>query len=409
MSKRAFLVVLDSVGIGAMPDAERFGDVGADTLGNLARAFPDGINLPHLGALGLGNIADIRGVAPHPSAKGAWGKAAEAGPGKDTTLGHWEIAGLIAAEAFPTYPDGFPREVLDPFEKAIGHETLGNLPASGTEIIQRLGDIHVRSRKPIVYTSGDSVFQIACHEDVHPPEALYDMCRKARAILDGPGGDGPHRVARVIARPFVGSAGHYRRTTNRKDFSVPPPAPTLLDRLKDAGLATIGIGKIGDIFDHRGLTAEISTKSNEEGVLATLMHLNEAPDGLVFTNLVDTDMIYGHRRDVPGYRGALEAFDVFVPKLLQGLHKDDLLVITADHGCDPTFRGSDHTREYAPLLVYGKRMPAGVDLGTRTSFADTAAALAEFFEVEGTGHGTSWLPALNLAPADAPRTGSAFR
>lgn len=392
MARRAIVVVLDSVGAGAMPDAARYGDEGANTLGNLSRAFAEGLHLPNMGKLGLGNILDIRGVPRDWAAAGGWGKCAELSQAKDTTLGHWEIAGVVSTVPFPVYPDGFPREVLDRFEKEIGTETIGNIPASGTEIIQLLGDIHVRSRKPIVYTSADSVFQIACHESIYPPEKLYEMCKTARRILDG-----PHRVGRVIARPFTGESGHYHRTRNRRDFAVPAPEPTLLDLLKNAEFETVGIGKIGDIFAHQGLTREIPTKSNEEGILATLVQINESPDGLIFTNLVDTDMIYGHRRDTPGYRAALEHFDTYVPKILQALGPEDLLIITADHGCDPTFRGTDHTREYVPLLVYTKRMPRGVDLGTRTTFADVAATVAEFFGVEGLKNGTSFLRDLNQA------------
>lgn len=390
MSKRAVVIVLDSVGAGAMPDAAAYGDEGADTLGNLSRAFPEGLHLPNLGKLGLGNILEIRGVPPDPAASGGWGKCAELSPAKDTTLGHWEIAGVVARTPFPTYPDGFPREVLDPFERQIGVESIGNIPASGTEIIQLLGDIHVRSRKPIVYTSGDSVLQIACHEEVYPLEELYEMCRVARRILDG-----PHRVGRVIARPFTGQSGNYQRTRNRRDFAVPPPEPTLLDHLKEAGLETIGIGKIGDIFAHQGLTREIPTKSNEEGILATLMQINEAPDGLIFTNLVDTDMIYGHRRDTAGYRASLEAFDAYVPRIIKALGKDDLLIITADHGCDPTFPGSDHTREFAPLITYSKGMAGGIDLGVRRTFADTAQTIATMFEVSADYGAVSFLDELN--------------
>lgn len=391
MAKRAIIIVLDSVGAGAMPDAAQFGDEGANTLGNLSRAFPEGIHLPNLGKLGLGNILEIRGVPPDPAAAGGWGKCAELSPAKDTTLGHWEIAGVVSRAPFPTYPDGFPREVLDRFEQEIGIETIGNIPASGTEIIQLLGDIHVRSRKPIVYTSADSVFQVACHEDIYPPERLYEMCRIARRILDG-----PHRVGRVIARPFTGGSGNYQRTRNRRDFAVPPPEPTVLDRLKKAGLETIGIGKIGDIFAHRGLTREIHTKNNEEGILATLVQINEAPDGLIFTNLVDTDMIYGHRRDPAGYKAALEFFDSYVPRILQALQKDDLLIITADHGCDPTFKGTDHTREYAPVLVYSRRMSRGIELGILPSFTIHASTVAEFFGLAPLEEAESYLARLGL-------------
>lgn len=389
MPRRFVIIVLDSVGIGEMPDAHLFGDEGSDTLGNLSRAFPDGLNLPNLAALGLGNIAELRGVPPRPDARSGWGKCAEMSMAKDTTLGHWEIAGIISEQPFPTYPNGFPPEVIEEFEKRIGRGVLGNIPASGTEIIQKLGDEHVRTGKPIVYTSADSVFQIAAHEEVIPLEELYRMCQIAREILDG-----PHRVGRVIARPFVGTSGQYSRTRNRKDFSVPPPSPTILDVLKDHGYETIGIGKIGDIFAHRGLTKEVHTGPNEKGILATILELHQAGDGLIFTNLVDTDMIYGHRNDVAGYRQCLEEFDSYLPRLLDALGSEDILVITADHGCDPTTPSTDHSREYVPLLVTSKRMTHGVDLGTRSTFADTAATMAEYLSVPWDGAGKSYLKEL---------------
>ena len=389
MSKRAVIIVLDGVGIGALPDAAEYGDVGSNTLVNLSRVFDQGLHLPNMAKVGLGNVANIRGVPPDPIASGGWGKCAEASKGKDTTTGHWEIAGVVSHEPFPTYPNGFPPEVIGEFEQRIGRETLGNYPASGTMVIQELGDEHVATGHPIVYTSADSVFQVAAHEDVVPLEKLYEMCAVARELLNG-----KHQVGRVIARPFNGDQGAYKRTKNRKDFSLPPPEPTLLDYLKDAAWATIGVGKIGDIFDHRGLTSEIHTKTNEEGILATMMQINEAPDGLIFTNLVDTDMIYGHRNDQAGFKKALETFDHFLPKIMQALHKDDLLILTSDHGVDPTTPGTDHSREYTPLLVYSKRMPKGCDLGTRNSFADTAATVLEFFGVKHKCPGTSYLSQL---------------
>jgi phosphopentomutase len=386
LARRAIIIVLDSVGIGEMPDSKEFGDFGCNTLVNLANVFDEGLRLPHLEALGLGNIASIRGVAPRPDAVAAWGKCAEKSPAKDTTIGHWEIAGLVSQRPFPTYPDGFPREIIKQFEDAIGIETIGNCVASGTEIIQRLGDIHVRTRRPIVYTSADSVFQIATHEEVYRPERLYDMCRQARRILDG-----PHKVGRVIARPFNGLAGAYERTANRKDFSVEPPDPTLLDILKEAGFQTIGVGKIGDIFDHRGLTVELPSHGNDECVQTTLQQIREAVDGLIFTNLVDTDMLYGHRNDSIGYRRALETFDAQLPLIIEAMHESDLLIITADHGCDPTTPGTDHTREYVPLLVHSKMMLGPCDLGTRSSFADTADTIAEYFSLPPIPSGQSYL------------------
>ncbi|MGC8742176.1 MAG: phosphopentomutase [Candidatus Sumerlaeaceae bacterium] len=389
MPRRFVIIVLDSVGIGALPDAHLFGDEGSDTLGNLSRAFPDGLRLPNMAKLGLGNIADLRGVPPRPDAIGAWGKCAEKSMAKDTTLGHWEIAGVISEQPFPTYPHGFPPEIIEEFERRTGRKILGNIPASGTEIIQKLGDEHVRTGRPIVYTSADSVFQIAAHEEVIPLEELYRMCEIAREILDG-----PHRVGRVIARPFVGTSGNYTRTRNRKDFSVPPPRPTILDRLADAGFATIGIGKIGDIFAHRGLTKEVHTGPNEKGIIATIQELHEASDGLIFTNLVDTDMIYGHRNDTVGYRQSLEEFDSYLPKIMECLRSEDILVITADHGCDPTTPSTDHSREYVPLLAYSPRMAHGVNLGTRETFADTAATVASYFGISWDGPGSSYLDSL---------------
>jgi phosphopentomutase len=391
VAKRAIIIVLDSVGIGELPDAHLFGDEGSNTLVNLSNSFPDGLRLPNMARLGLGNIAPIRGVPPDRDAAGGWGKCAEQSMAKDTTLGHWEISGIISRTPFPTYPNGFPPEVLEPFEREIGIETIGNVAASGTEIIQRLGDEHVRTRKPIVYTSADSVFQVAAHEDIYPPEKLYEMCRIARRLLDG-----PHKVGRVIARPFIGLSGAYNRTRNRKDFSVQPPGRTILDVVSEAGLASIGIGKIGDIFDHRGLNSEIHTKSNEDGIRITIEQISGASDGLIFTNLVDTDMIYGHRNDTVGYRGALEQFDSNLPQIRDAMHNEDLLFITADHGCDPTTPSTDHSREYAPLLVYGKKMLHGADLGIRSTFADTAATIAQFFELP-MSNGQSYLGELKLS------------
>ena len=404
MARRAIIIVLDSVGIGEMPDSGQFGDFGCNTLVNLANVFDDGLRLPNMANLGLGNITPIRGVPQRPQATASWGKCAEKSPAKDTTIGHWEIAGLVSETPFPTYPNGFPPDIIKKFEDAIGIETIGNCVASGTEIIQRLGDIHVRTRRPIVYTSADSVFQIATHEEVYRPERLYEMCRHARRILDG-----PHRVGRVIARPFTGLAGAYKRTENRKDFSVAPPGPTLLDMLVDAGYQTIGVGKIGDIFDHRGLTLEIPVHGNQECIDATLAQIREAPDGLIFTNLVDTDMLYGHRNDTIGYRQALETFDMHLPDLIAAMHENDLLVITADHGCDPTTPGTDHTREYVPLLAFSKMMRGPCDLGTRASFADTADMIADFFTLPPTPCGQSYLADMlvrteQLGPKTEPTT-----
>lgn len=377
------MIVLDSVGIGAMPDAGDWGDAGTDTIGHVVAAEqPD---LPNLQRMGLGNIRPIDGLNPASNPEGSFGKAAIASCGKDTTVGHWEIAGIVVKEPFPTYPGGFPDRILDPFKKTIGREVLGNKPASGTEIIEELGPEHMRTGNPIVYTSADSVFQIAAHEKVIPLEELYAMCRTARALLDG-----PDCVARVIARPFIGEPGKFKRTGNRKDFAVSPPDKTLLDRLLDSGLASIGIGKIPSIFNFAGVTRHLEAHDNGEALEQTLKALRDAPDGLIFTNLVDFDMIWGHRRDSKGYAKGLEYFDSFIPKIKEALRETDCLILTADHGCDPTAAGTDHTREYVPILVYGKSLSGGVDLGVRSSLADTGQTIAENFGLR-LPYGTSFL------------------
>ena len=383
-------MVIDGAGVGALPDAPEYHDEGSNTLGNLSRCFSGGLHLPNLGKLGLGNIISINGVPPTSGSSGSFGKCIEAGVGKDSTTGHWEIAGVITSTPFPLYPMGFPPEIISPFEMATGREVLGNKPASGTEILKELGDDHVATCRPIVYTSADSVFQIAAHEDVIALSELYEMCEIARGLLTG-----QNKVSRVIARPFAGKSGAYKRTRHRKDYSVAASSDTLLDIAQGHNLATIGIGKTGDLFAHRGLSAEIYTANNQEGILATLIQINEAPDGIIFTNLVDTDTIYGHRRDIAGFRGALEQFDHFLPKILKAMHEEDLLFITADHGIDPTKPGSDHTREYTPLLVYSPSRQGGVDLGIRESFADIAATIADHFQIDAPGlAGTSFLSQL---------------
>jgi phosphopentomutase len=366
------LMVLDSVGIGAMPDADAWGDAGSDTLGHiLAVEKPQ---LPNLRALGLGNIRPLAGLPPVEHPRGAFGKAAILSEGKDTTVGHWEMAGIYTPKPFPTYPRGFPPRIIEPFEKAVGRQVLGNRTASGTEIIRELGPEHMRTGRPIVYTSADSVFQVAAHEEVVPVEELYRMCRVARDLLDG-----PDRVARVIARPFVGAPGSFQRTGNRRDFAVPPPQPTLLDRLKESGLASISVGKIASIFDYRGLTELLEAHSNMEALDQTLRVLERAPAGLIFANLVDFDMLWGHRNDARGYARGLEDFDRRLPELQAALHADDCLILCADHGCDPTTASTDHSREYVPLLVFAPRMAGGIDLGTRPSLADMGQSIAANF------------------------------
>ncbi|MFN2586544.1 MAG: phosphopentomutase [Actinomycetota bacterium] len=378
------LVVLDSVGIGGAPDAADFGDAGSATLQHVAAAT-GGLDLPNLAALGLGNVAEIGGVPPAAAPAGAFGSMVERSPGKDTTTGHWEMAGVVLERPFPTYPDGFPPEVVEPFERAIGSETLGNVAASGTEIIDRLGAEHLRTGRPIVYTSADSVFQIAGHVDVVPLERLYEMCRVARELLRG-----EHEVGRVIARPFEGRPGAFVRTPDRHDFSVAPPRPTLLDRTQAAGLEVRGVGKISDIFAGRGVTSSRATRSNEEGVTAVAEEVARIGRGLVFANLVEFDSSYGHRNDPGGYAAALEAFDRRFPEIAAALGDDDVLIVTADHGNDPTTPSTDHSREKVPLLVSGRRVRAGADLGERATFADCGATIADLLGVDPPPAGTSF-------------------
>lgn len=374
--KRITIIVMDSVGIGELPDAADYGDKGSNTLANCARAV-GGLKVPNLGRFGLGNIHEIMGVPPVKNPLGAYGKMAEKSPGKDTTTGHWEIAGLILSSPFPVYPNGFPNELIQAFQRAIGRKVLGNKPASGTRIIEELGQEHIESGCPIVYTSADSVFQIAAHEEVIPLEELYSMCKKARELLIG-----EHAVGRVIARPFIGKAGNFQRTTNRKDFSVKPPAPTVLDLLTSNGYEVTAIGKIGEIFACQGITRSIPAKGNMNGVEHTLSAMRENNSrGVIFTNLVDFDSLYGHRNNPRGYADALEEFDARIPDIMQAVRSDELLILTADHGCDPTTEGTDHSREYVPLLVYGNHVKAGRNLGIRDTFADIAATVADIFDL----------------------------
>jgi len=387
MVNRVLLIVLDSVGAGEAPDADKYGDVGSNTLGHVCDVT--GVKLPNLGKLGLGNILPLKSVEADKSAVGAYGKMQEHSAGKDTTTGHWEIAGLWIDKAFPTFPNGFPDEVINKFEERIGRKVIGNKPASGTEIIEELGEEHVKTGYPIVYTSADSVFQIAAHEGVIPLNELYKMCEIAREILKG-----DYAVGRVIARPFVGEAGNFVRTENRRDFSLKPFSPTILDKLKDAGHEVFAIGKIEDIFAGCGITGKDHSTNNKDGIIATLKALDKVKNGLIFTNLVDFDMLYGHRNNPQGYADALRYFDDHLPEIMSKLKDDDLLIITADHGNDPTTASTDHSREYVPLLVYNRRFTNGKDLGVRKTFSDIAATIAEIFNVEGTGHGTSFLSEL---------------
>jgi len=373
--KRIFWIVLDSVGAGELPDAANYGDVGANTLGHIIEQKNP--SLPNMQAMGLGLIPNVGGPKPVNGA-GAYGRAAEVSAGKDTTTGHWELSGLKLETPFPTYPDGFPAEVMDAFEQAIGTKTLGNYPASGTAILDELGEEHMKTGYPIVYTSADSVFQIACHEDVYPPKKLYEMCEIARKILQG-----KHGVGRVIARPFVGTGkGAFKRTGNRRDFSLLPIGPTVLDVLKDKGLFTMGIGKIEDIFCMQGLVESDHAAGNPACVDALMKVMPRDFTGLVFVNLVDFDSVYGHRRDVAGYAQALEYFDKRLDEIKAAMNQDDLLILTADHGCDPAHTGTDHTREYVPILVWSPAMTGLTDLGTRKTYADIAATIADLFGAE---------------------------
>lgn len=385
---RVFCIVLDSVGIGALPDADTYGDEGANTLGHIAETV--GLSLPHLAEMGLGQIAPIKGILPVPAPSAHYGKMAEVSAGKDTTTGHWELMGLKVEIPFKTYPNGFQPELIEAFEKATGRKVIGNKPASGTVILEELGKEQMETGAWIVYTSADSVFQIAAHEEVIPLAELYRACEIARELTLKP----EFAVGRVIARPYTGKPGAFIRTPNRRDYSVKPPQPTVMNHLAEAGYETIAIGKISDIFAGEGITESIHTTSNMDGVDATLALMKRDFQGFAFTNLVDFDSKYGHRRDPKGYKEALEAFDRRVKELTAALKPDDLLMITADHGNDPTFHGTDHTREYVPLLVYHKAIRTGKNLGIRSTFADVAATLAHNFDVKKSNHGESFLSLL---------------
>jgi phosphopentomutase len=388
MLKRAIVLVLDSVGIGALPDAWQYGDVGANTLAHVAERVGS-LELPNLAELGLGHLASGQGLTPAVNPRGSFGRMAELSVGKDTTVGHWELMGIVTTREFPTYPQGFPAELIREFERRIGRAVLGNRPASGTEIIAQLGPEHLRTGRPIVYTSADSVFQVAAHEAVIPPEELYRICLVARELLTG-----RHAVARVIARPFEGEPGHFRRTERRKDFNLPPPEPTLLDRALEYGLDSIGVGKVGDIFAHRGFSREVQAPGNAAVLSAVLDELAQDWHGVLLANFVDFDMLYGHRNDPVGYAQALRAFDAGLPAIVASLREDDGLFITADHGCDPTLPSTDHTREHVPLLCCGARLRQGVNLGARTSFADLAATLSELCGLPKGQWGRSFAPEL---------------
>jgi len=384
---RVVLIVLDGAGIGAMPDAPEWGDAGSDTFGHILESRT--VQLPNLQRYGLGNIRPLRGLPPLDNPDGSYGRCALRSNGKDTTTGHWEIAGIILNQAFPTYPNGFPATVIDRFVRETSVPgILGNIPASGTEIIKELGEEHVKTRKPIVYTSADSVFQIAAHEEVIPLDRLYEICEIARGILEG-----EHKVGRVIARPFLGQPGAFYRTENRHDYAVPPPRENLLAALADEALDVVCIGKIASIYDSVGVTKDLTAKNNQQSIDQTIKALQEDSRGLIFSNLVDFDMLYGHRRDVEGYARALEHFDRRLPEIEAAMRDDDLMIITSDHGNDPAFPGTDHTREYAPLLVYSRTARPSNNLGTRESLADIGQTIAANFGLHLTA-GTSFLKSL---------------
>ncbi len=384
--KRALVIIIDGVGIGELPDAASYGDQGSNTIANLA-AKVGGVDLPNMQSLGFGKISPIKGMDNKVNAIGNYGKLAEHSPGKDSTTGHWELAGLLLDEPFPIYPDGFPKDVIEEFIKRSGYEILGNKPASGTEIIKELGEEHLKTGKLIVYTSADSVFQIAAHNDVVSLEKLYEICQIARDQLTG-----KHAVARVIARPFEGTnKTDFKRTKYRKDFSLEPFGRTMHLNLKEAGWQTVGIGKINDLYALSGIQKSVYTKTNHEGMQAILDELDVTDSGLIMANLVDFDMLYGHRNDTPGFYQALKDFDEWLPGLLSKLANDDMLIITADHGNDPTMPSTDHSREFVPILIYGPNLKTNQNIGERGSFADMQATIAEYFDIKSTGNGTSFL------------------
>lgn len=382
--KRAVIIVLDGVGIGELPDAYKYNDIGSNTLMNIKKQIPS-LELKNMCSIGLGNIDGENLYAKSKNPTGFYGKMAEHSAGKDTTTGHWEIAGIWIDKPFPTYPNGFPENIINEFENIIGRKTLGNIPASGTEIINKLGDEHLKTGYPIIYTSADSVFQIACHEDIISVNELYDMCQKARNMLIG-----ENMVARVIARPFTGSNGNYTRTKNRKDFSLSPISKTLLDYTKEKGLKVKAVGKIEDIFNNIGITDSIHTTNNADGIEQTINYLKEDFEGIIFTNLVDYDMLYGHRNDVKGFAQALEYFDSKLPEIINNLKDDDILFITADHGCDPTTLSTDHSREYVFLIGYGKNTKP-CNLNICSTYSDLAKTISEYLNIDCNIKGTSFL------------------
>jgi len=385
---RIIVIVLDSVGVGELPDAAEYGDIGSNTVGNIVRVS-GGIDVPHLNGLGMGKIDGIDYLPVPQNIEGSYGRMAEVSKGKDTITGHWEIAGLQLKYPFPTYPQGFSKDILEKFEKLTGRGVLANCVASGTEIIKEYGEEHMKTGRLIIYTSADSVFQIAAHEDIVPIDELYRICQIARDMLQG-----ESMVGRVIARPFLGQPGNFARTTNRRDFAAEPTSDTILDKMKQKGLDVIAVGKIEDIFSKKGITEAEHTKSNMNGVDVTLEYMKKQNKGIIFTNLVDFDMLFGHRNNVEGYKQALEEFDKRLPEIMSSMRADDLLIITADHGCDPTTSSTDHSREYIPVVLYGQNIKKDVNIGTRKTFSDLASTIADIFGIENVFPGESFLKAI---------------
>ncbi|OGP18694.1 MAG: phosphopentomutase [Deltaproteobacteria bacterium GWA2_55_10] len=381
---RAIVIVFDGLGAGEMPDAEKYGDAGSHTLDNLSRAV-GGLKVPNLSSLGLGHIAGVDAIEKAAAPIGSFGRLSEASPGKDTATGHWEMAGIVLEKPFPVFPEGFPPEVMERFTRETGWGWLWGKTASGTEIIERLGEEHLKTRKLIVYTSADSVFQIAAHDGIIPLQELYRVCEKTRRLADS------YNIGRVIARPFTGKPGSFQRVAARKDYAAPPPGRTVLEDVKAAGLDVIGVGKIGDIFVHRGITEEVHTSGDAEGINKTLEAMDRCSGGLIFTNLVDLDTLYGHRNDAPGYANALASIDTRIPEVIGRLKERDILFITGDHGCDPTTPSTDHSREHVPILVYGKGIRPGVNLGTRKSFSDLGATISHALGIQIPANGKSFL------------------
>lgn len=382
---RVIWMVIDSVGIGQLPDSKKFGDEGVNTLGNIVKSFTD-IKIPNLKKLGIGNINEVDFMESEKNPIAAFGKCSEVSQGKDTTTGHWEMTGVLVETPFKTFENGFPKDIIDEFEKRTGRKVVGNKPSSGTTILDEYGEHQMETGDVIVYTSADSVFQIAAHEDIIPLDELYKMCKIAREIMMG-----DNAVARIIARPYIGKKkGEFSRTSNRRDYSLNPFEPTVLDNIKQSGLDVIGVGKIEDIFNGQGITEAIHTKDNMDGVDETINYIKKDNKGLIFTNLVDFDSKYGHRRDTKGYKEALEEFDARIPEIIEVMNDNDVLIINADHGNDPTYKGTDHTREYIPLLVYGKNIKQGVNLGIRNSFADIGATVTDILNVEMPKNGISF-------------------